>query len=66
MWATLIRPKAPPLTKKGEWLESALKQDPLLKALPNWARDKAIDGAAADRQGQEVRDAGGAPQPPAT
>ena len=42
--ATLIRPKAPPLTKKGEWLETALKQDPLLKALPNWARDKAIDG----------------------
>ena len=44
MRATLIRPKAPPLTKKGEWLETALKQDPLLKALPNWARDKAIDG----------------------
>jgi hypothetical protein len=41
--ATLIRP-GPPRTQKGEWLENALRGDPLLKELPNWARDKAIDG----------------------
>ena len=41
--ATLIRP-GPPRTKKGEWLEDALRGDPLLKELPNWAREKAIDG----------------------
>jgi len=37
-------PKAPPT---GEWLENALKRDPLLKKLPKWARDKAI-GALKD------------------
>jgi hypothetical protein len=41
--ATLIRP-GPPRTQKGEWLENALRGDPLLKELPNWAREKAIDG----------------------
>jgi outer membrane protein OmpA-like peptidoglycan-associated protein len=37
-------PKAPPTR---EWLENALKRDPLLKKLPEWARDKAI-GALKD------------------
>jgi hypothetical protein len=39
---TLIRPKEPDF-KRGEWLEDALKQDKLLKELPDWARKKAID-----------------------
>jgi hypothetical protein len=43
---TLIRPK-PDDAPKGEWLEDALKKDPLLKALPDWAREKAI-GALKD------------------
>ena len=39
--ANLIKPKwVPP---SGEWLEEALKKDPLLKELPEWARTKAID-----------------------
>lgn len=38
-------PKAPP--PSGEWLEEALKRDPLLKKLPEWAREKAI-GALKD------------------
>ena len=38
-------PRAP--KSKGEWLEEALKRDPLLKKLPKWARDKAI-GALKD------------------
>ena len=33
-----------PAPKKGEWLENALQSDPLLKELPDWAREKAIDG----------------------
>ena len=41
--ATLIKPGPAPRTKK-QWLETALGQDPLLKELPNWAREKAIDG----------------------
>lgn len=32
------------LAPKGEWLEDALKRDPLLRALPDWAREKAIKG----------------------
>jgi len=41
-------PKVPPAPKsEGEWLEQALKRDPLLKKLPKWARDKAI-GALKD------------------
>ena len=40
-----IKPKGPDLVPKGgEWLENALKQDKLLKELPDWARKKAIDG----------------------
>jgi hypothetical protein len=39
--ADLIRPKSVPAP--GEWLEEALKKDPLLKELPEWARSKAID-----------------------
>lgn len=35
-----LPPKVPP---SGEWLQEALKRDPLLKKLPKWARDKAID-----------------------
>jgi outer membrane protein OmpA-like peptidoglycan-associated protein len=38
-------PRAP--KSKGEWLEEALKRDPLLKKLPKWAREKAI-GALKD------------------
>lgn len=38
-------PRAP--KSEGEWLEQALKRDPLLKQLPKWARDKAI-GALKD------------------
>jgi hypothetical protein len=44
--ATFIKPK-PEDAPKGEWLEDALKRDPVLKALPDWARDKAI-GALKD------------------
>ena len=39
---TFIKPKDP-LRPNGEWLEEALKRDKLLKALPDWARSKAID-----------------------
>jgi hypothetical protein len=39
--ATLIRPKLD--VPSQEWLEEALKRDPLLKKLPDWARVKAID-----------------------
>ena len=39
--ADFIKPK--PLTPSGEWLEEALKKDKLLKELPGWAREKAID-----------------------
>jgi hypothetical protein len=38
---TFIKPK--PLSPSGEWLEEALKRDKLLKELPDWAREKAID-----------------------
>lgn len=34
----------PPQTDPRSWLEEALKRDELLKQLPPWARDKAIDG----------------------
>jgi outer membrane protein OmpA-like peptidoglycan-associated protein len=40
-------PKAPPAapaTPSRSWLEDALKRDQLLKQLPGWAREKAIDG----------------------
>ncbi len=40
-----IGPGAP--KSRGEWLEEALKRDPLLKKLPKWAREKAI-GALKD------------------
>lgn len=41
-------PAVPPAPKsEGEWLEQALKRDPLLKKLPKWAREKAI-GALKD------------------
>ena len=40
---TLIEPKGPDLAPRKQWLEEALKQDKLLKELPDWARDKAID-----------------------
>ncbi len=46
MRADLIRPKGPDMTKH-EWLQDALRKDPVLKALPDWARDKAI-GALKD------------------
>jgi len=39
--ADLIRPKFVPPSQ--EWLEEALKKDPLLRVLPDWARTKAID-----------------------
>ena len=39
--ANLIKPKLD--LPSGEWLEEALKKDPLLKVLPDWARTKAID-----------------------
>jgi hypothetical protein len=39
---TFIKPRLEP-PASGEWLEEALKKDPLLKELPGWARDKAID-----------------------
>ena len=43
-----LGPRVPPAPKpSGEWLENALKRDPLLKKLPKWARDKAI-GALKD------------------
>ena len=45
--STLIRPKLTPTVGSGEWLEEALKKDPLLKELPDWARTKAI-GALKD------------------
>lgn len=38
-------PRAP--KSQGEWLEETLKRDPLLKKLPEWAREKAI-GALKD------------------
>jgi len=43
------RPPTPPRVPKseGEWLEEALKRDPLLKKLPKYAREKAI-GALKD------------------
>ena len=40
-------PKAPPAVPASpsrSWLEEALKRDQLLKQLPGWAREKAIDG----------------------
>ena len=40
--ATLIKPKGADL-KRVQWLEEALRNDKLLKELPDWARDKAID-----------------------
>ena len=40
---TLIKPKGPDLAPRKQWLEEALKQDKLLKELPDWARSKAID-----------------------
>jgi hypothetical protein len=40
---TLIKPKGPDLAPRRQWLEEALKQDKLLKELPDWARNKAID-----------------------
>jgi hypothetical protein len=43
--ADLIRPK--PEGASQEWIEEALKKDPLLKELPDWARTKAI-GALKD------------------
>jgi|GEM_PF-5843584 outer membrane protein OmpA-like peptidoglycan-associated protein len=49
----LIGPLAP--KSEGEWLEEALKRDPILKKLPKWARDKAI-GALKDAD-EEVADA---------
>jgi outer membrane protein OmpA-like peptidoglycan-associated protein len=33
-----------PATPSRPWLEEALRKDDLLKQLPKWARDKAIDG----------------------
>ena len=44
---TLIKPKGPDLKPKASWLKNALEQDPLLKKLPDWAREKAI-GALED------------------
>jgi hypothetical protein len=41
--ATFIKPKGPDLAPKKAWLRTALEQDKLLKELPDWARDKAID-----------------------
>jgi hypothetical protein len=41
--ADLIKPKGPDLAPRKQWLEEALKQDKLLKELPDWARSKAID-----------------------
>ena len=43
MRADLIKPKGPDLAPREQWLEEALKQDKLLKELPDWARNKAID-----------------------
>jgi hypothetical protein len=38
-------PSVPNVTiPKTEWLKDALQKDPLLKTLPDWARDKVIDG----------------------
>jgi hypothetical protein len=46
--ADLIKPKlGPDLGPKKNWLKDALQKDPVLKALPDWARDKAI-GALED------------------
>ncbi len=46
--ADLIKPKpGPDLTPQRSWLKDALQKDPVLKALPDWARDKAI-GALED------------------
>jgi hypothetical protein len=45
MRAEFIKPKSE--APSGEWLQEALKKDPVLKALPDWARDKAI-GALKD------------------
>ena len=44
---TFIKPKGPDLKPKASWLKNALEQDPLLKELPDWAREKAI-GALED------------------
>jgi hypothetical protein len=40
--ATLIKPKLPDPPSR-EWIQEHLKKDPILKALPDWARDAAID-----------------------
>jgi outer membrane protein OmpA-like peptidoglycan-associated protein len=40
-------PRLPPAPPTREWLEEALKRDPLLRELPKWAREKAI-GALKD------------------
>jgi outer membrane protein OmpA-like peptidoglycan-associated protein len=37
-------PGPAPSTPSRPWLEEALRKDDLLKQLPKWARDKAIDG----------------------
>lgn len=39
-------PPTPPAvpTPSREWLEEALKRDPLLKKLPKWANEKVVDG----------------------
>jgi outer membrane protein OmpA-like peptidoglycan-associated protein len=37
-------PGPAPATPSRQWLEEALRKDDLLKQLPKWARDKAIDG----------------------
>jgi outer membrane protein OmpA-like peptidoglycan-associated protein len=39
-----LGPGTAPSTPSRPWLEEALRKDDLLKQLPKWARDKAIDG----------------------
>jgi outer membrane protein OmpA-like peptidoglycan-associated protein len=41
---TVEKPKGPDLKiHQRNWLEEALKKDPVIKGLPDWARDKVID-----------------------
>lgn len=50
----IVSPPAPRVPKsKGEWLEEALKRDPVLKKLPKGMRDKAI-GALKDADEKAV------------
>ena len=54
------QPKTPDLkSSQKNWLEEALKKDPIIKSLPDWARDKVINALkdADEMLAQKVIDA---------